>query len=189
MSGWREPLQVVCSLRIHPEIGQDLSTLPDTMVTSPSAPLGIHVATHCKGGKARAQKLLEKGNACKIQIESYPAVKSKVSPLAAQSTSARCPCRPGHMPMSPAPHQERPVYRCSGRPFFVVFGHFRHEMRIFPASEACFGAAGGGKWSETVLPYVFGAVRDFSDMGLLWADDSVFLHFVLTDERCSSYIF
>ena len=196
------------------------------MVTSPSAPLGIHVATHCKGGKARAQKLLEKGNACKIQTESYPAVKSKVSPLAAQSTSARCPCRPGHMPMSfwrhayvtlarclchhlrhayvaevrclcrqsdigipPAPHQKRPVYRCSGRPFFVVFGHFRHEMRIFPASEACFGAAGGGKWSETVLLYIFGAVRDFSDMGLLWADDSVFLHFVLTDERCSSYIF
>ena len=71
----------------------------------------------------------------------------------------------------------------------MVFGHFRHEMRIFPASEACFGAAGGGKWSETVLPYVFGVVRDFSDMGLLWADDSVFLHFVLTDERCSSYIF
>ena len=58
----------------------------------------------------------------------------------------RCLCRQSDIGMSPAPHQKRPVYRCSGRPFFVVFGHFRHEMRIFPASEACFGAAGEPMW-------------------------------------------
>ena len=55
----------------------------------------------------------------------------------------RCLCRQSDIGISPAPHQKRPVYRCSGRPFFVLFGHFRHEMRIFPASEASFGADGG----------------------------------------------
>ena len=63
-------------------------------------------------------------------------------------TLATCLCHFGEMPMSPAPHQKRPVYRCSGSPFFVLFGHFRHEMRIFPASEASFGA--DGTFVETV---------------------------------------
>ncbi len=60
----------------------------------------------------------------------------------------RCLCRQSDIGISPAPHQKRPVYRCSGRPFFVLFGHFRHEMRIFPASEASFGA--DGTFVETV---------------------------------------
>ena len=42
----------------------------------------------------------------------------------------RCLCRQSDIGMSPAPHQKRPVYQCSGCPFFVLFGHFRHEMRI-----------------------------------------------------------
>jgi hypothetical protein len=62
------------------------------------------------------------------------------------SPPATCLCRQSDIGISPAPHQKRPVYRCSGRPFFVLFGHFRHEMRIFPASEASFGADGG--WPE-----------------------------------------
>ena len=60
----------------------------------------------------------------------------------------RCLCRQSDIGISPAPHQKRPVYRCSGRPFFVLFGHFRHEKRIFPASEASFGA--DGTFVETV---------------------------------------
>ena len=59
----------------------------------------------------------------------------------------RCLCRQSDIGISPALHQKRPVYRCSGRPFFVLFGHFRHEMRIFPASEASFGADGEPMWS------------------------------------------
>ena len=67
---------------------------------------------------------------------------------------AQCLSHLRHMPMSLSPDAYvakvrclcRPVYRCSGRPFFVLFGHFRHEMRIFPASEASFGADGG--WPE-----------------------------------------
>ena len=59
------------------------------------------------------------------------------------SPPVTCLCRQSDIGISPAPHQKRPVYRCSGRPFFVLFGHFRHEMRIFPASEASFGADGG----------------------------------------------
>ena len=93
---------------------------------------------------------------CPSQLRAMP-----ISPPPdAYVTAARCLCRPGHMPMSlwrhayvtlarclcrqsdigisPAPHQKRPVYRCSGRPFFVLFGHFRHEMRIFLASEGVF---------------------------------------------------
>ncbi|MBP3838003.1 MAG: hypothetical protein ILA04_02580, partial [Prevotella sp.] len=31
----------------------------------------------------------------------------------------RCLCRQSDIGISPAPHQKRPVYRCSGRPFFV----------------------------------------------------------------------
>ena len=50
----------------------------------------------------------------------------------------RCLCRQSDIGISPALHQKRPVYRCSGRPFFVLFGHFRLEMRIFPASEGVF---------------------------------------------------
>ena len=50
----------------------------------------------------------------------------------------RCLCRQSDIGISPAPHQKRPVYRCLGCPFFVVFGHFRHEMRIFSASEGVF---------------------------------------------------
>ena len=50
----------------------------------------------------------------------------------------RCLCRQSDIGISPAPHQKRPVYRCLGCPFFVLFGHFRHEMRIFPASEGVF---------------------------------------------------
>ena len=42
----------------------------------------------------------------------------------------RCLCRQSDRGISPAPHQKRPIYRCSGRLFFVLFGHFRHEMRI-----------------------------------------------------------
>jgi hypothetical protein len=42
----------------------------------------------------------------------------------------RCLCRQSDIGFSPAPHQKRPVYRCLGCPFFVLFGHFRHEMRI-----------------------------------------------------------
>ena len=42
----------------------------------------------------------------------------------------RCLCRQSDIGISPAPHQKRPVYRCLGCPFFVLFGHFRHEMRI-----------------------------------------------------------
>ena len=42
----------------------------------------------------------------------------------------RCLCRQSDIGISPAPHQKRPIYRCSGRLFFVLFGHFRHEMRI-----------------------------------------------------------
>ena len=64
----------------------------------------------------------------------------------------RCLCRQSDIGISPAPHQKRPVYRCSGRPFFVLFGHFRHEMRIFPASEGVFRggrrvAVAVGEWS------------------------------------------
>ena len=50
----------------------------------------------------------------------------------------RCLCRQSDIGISPAPLQKRPVYRCPGCPFFVLFGHFRHEMRIFPASEGVF---------------------------------------------------
>ena len=56
----------------------------------------------------------------------------------AHVTLARCLCRQSDIGISPAPHQKRPVYRCPGCPFFVLFGHFRHEMRIFPASEGVF---------------------------------------------------
>ena len=75
----------------------------------------------------------------------------------------RCLCRQSDIGISPAPHQKRPVYRCSGRPFFVLFGHFRHEMRIFPASEASFGA--DGTFVETV------SVRqDLSDLWKICPD-------------------
>ena len=86
----------------------------------------------------------------------------------------RCLCRQSDIGISPAPHQKRPVYRCSGRPFFVLFGHFRHEMRIFPASEASFGADGESMWPGAAggrKPPLFAHnlrslyTRDFSSAG------------------------